>query len=244
MSRKLSMRPLLFASLCGALALAGFARAQQPDPNEEKGTYLGVLFSPVPEVLYDQVPELPRGQGVVVTHILPDSPAAQAKLLRHDVILQYDDVKVRDCEQFARLIHADKAERKVKLIILRAGKTTTVECTLTTGPVLRIGKAAPSDDSRDKTDTPARATVKPNGPASVNVTALPMGDGKIKITFEFYNEGRLQTVACSGAPDEVETKVKELPERVQALAKVALERLRALDLQKSQEPTAPAPPKR
>src|SRR5262249_59191177 len=69
---------------------------------EEKGTYLGVLISPVPEVLYDQLPQLPPGQGVVVTHVLPDSPAAQAMLRRHDILLAYADEKIRDCEHFAR----------------------------------------------------------------------------------------------------------------------------------------------
>ena len=29
----------------------------------EKGTYLGVLFSPIPDALYDQVPNLPRNQA-------------------------------------------------------------------------------------------------------------------------------------------------------------------------------------
>ncbi len=116
------MKPLLVSLVCAVVSLPCPVRAQQIDSSKDKGTYLGVLFSPVPEVLYDQVPDLPRGQGVVVTHILPDSPAAKSKLNRHDIILQYDEDKVRDCEHFARLIQADKPERKVKLLVLRGGK--------------------------------------------------------------------------------------------------------------------------
>src|SRR4051812_26021812 len=82
---------------------------------DDKGTYLGVLISPVPEILYDQVPDLPRGQGVVVTHVLPDSPATRAGLRRHDVLLEYNASKIRDCEHFARLIQADRQNDKVKL---------------------------------------------------------------------------------------------------------------------------------
>src|SRR5947209_17312574 len=70
---------------------------------EEKGTYLGILLAPVPEVLYDQLPNLPRGQGVVITHILPESPAKEAGIERHDILLKYDAVKVTGCEQCARL---------------------------------------------------------------------------------------------------------------------------------------------
>jgi len=101
------------------------ALAQNPDNTaggEEKGTYLGVLISPVPEVLYDQLPQLPLGQGVVVTHVLPDSPAAQAMLRRHDILLIYNDEKIRDSEHFARLIRADKPDRTVKLTLLRTGQ--------------------------------------------------------------------------------------------------------------------------
>src|SRR5947209_8400723 len=134
------MMRLLGFALLAFVSFPVCARAQPSDPSEEKGTYLGVLFSAVPEVLYDQLADLPRGQGVVITHILPESPAAQAKVLRHDIILQYDEEKVRDCEHFARLIRADKPERKVKLTIFRAGKQMVIETTLATGPVLRIGK--------------------------------------------------------------------------------------------------------
>src|SRR5215204_3232726 len=102
-------------------------RAQTIEPSpEEKGTYLGVLISPVPEVLFDQLTDLPRGQGVVVTHVLPDSPAARAGLRRHDILLDYDGQKIRDCEHFARLIQADKPERKVRINVLRGGRSTVV----------------------------------------------------------------------------------------------------------------------
>src|SRR5438309_7145872 len=174
------MKQVWLFALCAAASLPLCARGQQPDPSEEKGTYLGVLFSPVPDVLYDQVPELPRGQGVVVTHVLPDSPAAQAKLQRHDIVLQYDDEKVRDCEHFARLIRADKPERKLKLIILRAGKQLTIETTLATGPVLRIGKLSPTGTTKETSDTIPKGTAKPGAPNSVSVTALPLGEGKLK----------------------------------------------------------------
>src|SRR5262249_48883620 len=136
------MRRCVWVMLLAFLVLSP-VRAQQPDPStEEKGTYLGVLISPVPEVLYDQLPDLPRGLGVVVTHARPDSPAARAGLRRHDILLEYDNQKVRDCEHFARLIQADKPERKVRLTLMRSGRTTTAEATLTLGTVLRIAQNA------------------------------------------------------------------------------------------------------
>src|SRR5262245_57427270 len=116
---------LLAALLAVTPALA---RGQQTvQASEDKGTYLGVLFGPLPEALYDQLPQLPRGQGVLITHVLPDSPAAKADLHRHDIVLAYDDTKIRDSEHFARLIQADKPDRMVKLALVRAGKEQTAE---------------------------------------------------------------------------------------------------------------------
>jgi hypothetical protein len=225
------MKPLLVSLVCAVVSLPCLVRAQQIDSSKDKGTYLGVLFSPVPEVLYDQVPDLPRGQGVVVTHILPDSPAAKSKLNRHDIVLQYDEDKVRDCEHFARLIQADKPERKVKLLVMRAGKPMNAEVTLTIGPILRIAKDNSAGTSNSTGDTTPKGTVKPTGPSSVSVTALPLGENKIKLTIEYYEEGRLQTASCSGEPKVIESEIDKLPNRVQALAKAALSRIRDLNLQ-------------
>jgi hypothetical protein len=225
------MKPLLVLLACALVSLPSLVRAQQPDSSKDKGTYLGVLFSPVPEVLYDQLPDLPRGQGVVVTHVLPDSPAAKAKLVRHDIILQYDEEKVRDCEHFARLIQADKSERKVKLLVMRAGKPMNAEVTLGVGPILRIAKDNSTGTASSSGDTTPKATVKATGPSPVSVTALPLGENKIKLTIEYYEEGRLQTASCSGEPKVIEGEIEKLPNRVQALAKAALNRIRDLNLQ-------------
>jgi hypothetical protein len=237
------MKQLLFCTLFAVLLLPIATRAQQADPSEEKGTYLGVLFGDVPEVLYDQLTDLPRGQGVVVTHVLPDSPAAQAKLARHDIVLEYNKEKVLDKEHFARLIRADKPEHKIDLLILRGGKRLTVEATLTTGPILRIGKLTPPATTKVADDRTPKGTAKPAGPGTVNVTALPLAEGKVKVTIEYYDEGRLRCATCTGSDKEIETTVKELPERVQPLARFAMKRIRELDLQNANNATTPAPPK-
>src|SRR3954447_1452333 len=93
------------------LILAGSVPAKSPSRPDDQGTFLGALFSPVPESLYDQLPQVPRRQGALVTHVLPDSPAARADLRRHDLLLQYDQEKIRDCEHLARLIQADRPDR-------------------------------------------------------------------------------------------------------------------------------------
>jgi membrane-associated protease RseP (regulator of RpoE activity) len=235
--------PALVLILLAAATASGQGR--DLPPAEEKGTYLGVLVSPVPEVLYDHVPELPRGEGVVVAHVLPDSPAARADLRRNDILLRFDDEKVRDGEHLTRLINGHKPDEKVPLVLLRGGKKVTADATLTLGPVLKIaGPGVPPD--------PSKGTAKAGGPPpEVSVSAAPLDGGRLKLTIEYYQEaqGRVRSVSCDGTPAELATKVTamELPTRVRDLTQVALKRINDLDLQKVEaksRPPAPRPSRR
>lgn len=212
-------------------ASLGFAQPADP-PVEDKGPYLGVLVSPVPEVLYDHVSELPRGYGVVVAHVLPDSPAARASLRRHDILLQFGDDRIRDGEHLARLIIGRKPDQKVSLVFMRAGKKVNTDVTLTLGPVLRIAGTVGSPAE------PAKGTAKPGGPPEVSVSAAPLDGGKMKLTIEYYQEtiGRVRSVTCDGTAEEIASKVKELelPPRVRELTRVALDRIRDLDFQQTE----------
>ena len=199
-------------------------------PAEERGTYLGILFAAVPDVLYDQLPQLPRNTGVVVSHVLPESPAGQMGIRHNDIVLRYDDEKVRDCEHFARLIHDDRPGRKVRLTFLRGGREMSALITLVKGPVLRIAQK----DTAETPDEEPRGSAKPNPSEEVTVSATPLGNNTLKLTVEYYDDhtGKLQSVPCSGSPDEIDAQIQKLPERVQELAKVALRRLRRLEVQR------------
>jgi hypothetical protein len=235
------MRRYLLALLAAWCFLLTTGRAQPPEPSEEKGTFLGVLISPVPEVLYDQLPDLPRGQGVVVSHVLPESPASQAGLRRHDLLLLYNEEKIRDCEHFAQLIRADRTNHKVRLGLLRGGKRETVEVTLALGPVLRIAQAN-RGGVKDSAEVP-RGTAKGGTSPSVSVAATPLDGGKMRLTIEYYPEGsgRLRTVTCEGTPAEIAEGVQKLPARVQGLANIALDRMRALEFQPRDHKVEAAP---
>src|SRR5262245_38351213 len=105
---------------------------------DTKGTYLGVLFGRIPELVYSQVPKLPAGQAAVVTLVLPDSPAAKAGLQKHDLLVSYDGAPIKDVENFARLILHSSPGDKVHLIYLRNGEECNADVTLALGPAIRI----------------------------------------------------------------------------------------------------------
>jgi hypothetical protein len=222
-------RPAFALLLCFLLPIS-IVRAQRDvgSSTEEKGTYLGALISPVSQALYDQLPVLPRGQGVMVTHVLPDSPAAKAGLKRSDILLEYDDTKIRDGEHFARLIQNDKPERKVKLTLVREGRPTTAEAVLELGIPLRIvqnNKPAPEADS-----TP-RGTAKTGSPPAVSVSATPLEGGRLKIAVEYYQDdtNRLKTAEFEGTLTEIETQIRTLPPRVTNYTHLALQRIKELE---------------
>jgi len=213
------MNKLLFG-LIVSLALVRPALSQQnTTPSEEKGPYLGVLFSPVPEALLDHLPFLPREGGVLITHILPDSPAATAGVKKHDILLVYNGEKVRDGNHLVRLIQNGKSGQVVRLELLRGGRETSLEVKLALGPMLKV--------AREEKQPPGVA--KP-GPPAVSVTAVPMDGNRLQITFEYSELGRIKRVTCAGKPDEIEREIDKLPRRVQSLARVAVLKLREFNL--------------
>ncbi len=229
MAMRLALLPLVCLTFLASPALAV---QLLENPKQEKGTYLGVLFSPVPEAVLAHLPMLPREGGVIVTHVLPKSPAAESGLQRHDILLKYNKTAIRDCNHFAELIQMDRPGSTVSLTLIRQGKSVSMKAKLRLGPVLRIARGE-SRGSGDLKEPPSVA--KQGGPGKLSVAAEPMDGNRMKVTFEFYHEGsgRLRKVTCTGTPDSIDEQVKKLlPTPIQSLADVALKRLRALNFQR------------
>jgi hypothetical protein len=205
-------------------------KSERAPANEEKGPYLGVLFTSVSEALYDQLPQLPRKQGVLVTYVLPESPAAKAEIRKNDILLKYDDQKIRDCEDFANLIRNSKPDRKLTLQLVRGGKEMSVEATLELGPALKIADNTPRSD----VDVP-KGVAKPGGPPPISVTGTPLEHGRMRVSIEYLPEGasRLRTMTCEGSAAEIDTEVDKLPERERGLVRQAIQRIREVTSEKA-----------
>jgi hypothetical protein len=102
-------------------------------PTEEKSdkpeaeTRLGVRLSPPTETLAEQM-DLPREQGVVLTEVLPNTPADKAGLRSHDVLLELDGKPVpRTIAAVVRMISDLKANTPVEALVLRKGQQQKVK---------------------------------------------------------------------------------------------------------------------
>lgn len=116
-------------------AQAGPGEPGQPGPRMAvrqrmvKAAFLGVTTRPVMPELTAQL-ELPRGVGLVVTFIEPDSPAAKAGLREHDVLHKLGDQLLINAEQLSVLVRTYKPEDDVTLNIIRGGKKLDLTATL------------------------------------------------------------------------------------------------------------------
>jgi hypothetical protein len=218
---------LLAFLLAGALAQLGAQTATVLAPPEaDKGLMEGVRLSPVPEILYAQVPALHRGQGVVVEELPEESALARQGVRKHDILLTLDKVPIRDGKHLSQMLTDGKAAGPRQLSLLRRGKEMTVAV----------------DALGPETVLFPKAMLKAGAPPAVNVEAQPMGQNKLKVVLTFYSNsnGKLEQVTCSGSLGEIEAEVrqlgrqKRLPPRVQDLVDVAMKRIR--DLNPTEQP--------
>lgn len=89
--------------------------------------WLGIEVQPADDALRAQL-GLDVGQGIVVTAVHPDSPAAKAGLDRHDVLMLFADKPLATAEDLQQQIKAH-GEKAASVVLYRSGKKMTVEVT-------------------------------------------------------------------------------------------------------------------
>jgi hypothetical protein len=88
---------------------------------------LGIEWTPVPDVLRDQV-DLPAG-GIVVESVVKDSLAEKLGLARHDVLVEIQGKPVSGSPDVRDALDAVKAGEKVTATVVRKGQKKTLEAT-------------------------------------------------------------------------------------------------------------------
>ena|SRR5215471_1398898 len=92
-------------------------------------SWLGVELH---EVTPDTAKELklPAERGVVVSSIVPDSPAGKAGLKENDVVTEINGQRVEGAAQFRRMIREIPAGRTAQITVWRDGRAQTISVTL------------------------------------------------------------------------------------------------------------------
>ncbi|MCX5682875.1 MAG: PDZ domain-containing protein [Planctomycetota bacterium] len=101
-----------------AFTVTGSVQAGDNAAGAAKVTYMGVLTSPPPEVLVDQL-KLPKGAGLLVDFVDTKSPAAAAGIRKNDVLVKLDDQLLTSSQHLATLVQMHKPKDKVALALIR-----------------------------------------------------------------------------------------------------------------------------
>ena len=107
----------------------------------ESVTFLGVATSPAGSAMADQL-DLPKDTGLVVTQVMPDSPASNV-LKRHDVLVKLDDQLLIEQRQLSVLIRNHKEGDEVTLTYIRGGKESTAKVKLAKHDAPKLAMMAP-----------------------------------------------------------------------------------------------------
>jgi serine protease Do len=102
-------------------------RHEQPAAMETV-PFLGVHTVPATATLAAQL-DLPKGAGLVVAHVVSDSPAAGI-LQPHDILLHFDDQLLVETRQLSTLIRQRSEGEEVTLTYVRGGKKATARVKL------------------------------------------------------------------------------------------------------------------
>jgi membrane-associated protease RseP (regulator of RpoE activity) len=90
-------------------------------------TRLGLALSSPGAALADQL-DLPRGRGLLVEQVVPNSPAARAGFKANDVWVEVNGQAVPgDPAALLRLLESLKSDKSLKVVVLRKGKKETLK---------------------------------------------------------------------------------------------------------------------
>jgi len=104
--------------------------ADEPNPKSRREVpWLGVATEETSEALASQL-GLNKGEGLTVTYVAPDGPAAKAGLQKSDVLVEFEKQLLVHPAQLRKLIQMHKEGDEVQLKYYRAGKKDTVKATI------------------------------------------------------------------------------------------------------------------
>ncbi|MCB1343458.1 MAG: Do family serine endopeptidase [Pseudooceanicola sp.] len=104
----------------------------QGDGKVERG-WLGVHIQPVSEDIAAAL-GLDKAEGVLITEVTKDTPAAKAGLARGDIVTEVNGKAVADPRELTRAIATATPGEEVSLNLLRGGNPTEMKVTLGTRP--------------------------------------------------------------------------------------------------------------
>jgi serine protease Do len=107
--------------------LANWVANQLIDHGSVQRAFLGVGIQPITQKLADYF-NVPPKQGLLVTHVLPQSPAAQAGVRTGDILLEFAGARVSAPNEFQTHVERAVVGHSYNLVINRNGTRQNLNC--------------------------------------------------------------------------------------------------------------------
>src|ERR1041384_6868416 len=104
------------------------AEPKKAEPKAPRA-WLGVQPEDLPDEPRGEA-RLPEGEGLLVTEVMPGSPAEKAGLKKNDILTRIDGKAVKGEESLAKFMSTAKAGQEVTLTVLRKAKEQTIKVTI------------------------------------------------------------------------------------------------------------------
>ncbi len=124
--------------------LAKWVTTQLIDRGSVQRGYLGVGIDQLSNELAEKL-GAKRGEGVVVTEVMPKSPAGVAGVQEGDVIVRFNNQVVRNPRELQELVERTTLDSKQSLSVLRDGTTKSLSVTVKALPE-KVARADRSDE--------------------------------------------------------------------------------------------------
>jgi serine protease Do len=129
---------------------------------------LGIGLDEVTKDMSDAL-KLPRGVGVSISTVEPDSPADKAGIKPGDIILKFENKSVTRSSELRRMVGGTKPGTRVTLNVWQQGKTRDVQAT--------VGEfAAPQTAAGTRPNVPSEKPVPSIAGAAASTLGLVLGD--------------------------------------------------------------------
>jgi C-terminal processing protease CtpA/Prc len=136
MSGRIAAAAVLVALFAACIAVPTPALAGEKEykvvieTDDEGGGWLGIGIMELDDKLRDKLDVDEDIEGIVVTEIYDDSPAEDAGLKEHDIVISIDGEKGKDLSHFVKLVKSKDPGAEVEIQIYRDGKMKKVNATL------------------------------------------------------------------------------------------------------------------
>ncbi|MCP4256426.1 MAG: PDZ domain-containing protein [Planctomycetes bacterium] len=130
--------------------------------------WLGVTAFPIDSFVLGEL-NLPTHHGVLVNRVLGTSPAAEAGLMSGDMILRFDNRRIKDEQMLLEYLKGKNFGDRVKIVVLRQGNKETFVATLQPKPPTTL-QTEPELEPPEKVNKPVNKPIA-NVPQTAHVPA-------------------------------------------------------------------------